>query len=132
MPNLSCLVGNHDIMSMKHNYPKNRKRRDTSYSMTDKLIKHYGEDKLRSVWEKLGMYKAAEWLSKDYGYWVTPNVVRYLSYKFNWVREVSDVSLPFVKGVLDGTMPASYYRHVKIVGPSGIAPITDDGVGLST
>ena len=119
-------------MTRKHNYPKHRKPRDTSYSMTYKLVRHYGEKKLYDVWSKMGMYKSAEWLSKDYGYWVTPNVVRYLSYKFNWVREVSDASLPFVKGVLLGNTPEGYYKHVKIIGPSGIAPITDDGGVLFT
>ena len=100
----------------KHNYPKNRKKRDTSYSMTYRLIEHFGEAELRRIWSEHGMYKSAELLSKELGEYVTPNVVRYLSYKFNWVREIHDLNLPFVKGVLDGTMPASYYRHVKIIG----------------
>ena len=116
----------------KHNYPKKRKKRDTSYSMTYRLIEHFGEAELRRIWAEHGMYTAARWLSKDFGQWVTPNVVRYLSCKFNWVREITDLSLPFIKGVLTGRVPASYYRHVKIVGPSGIAPMTNDIRSLST
>jgi len=108
-----------------------RKPRDTSYSMTQKLIKRYGEKKLYQVWSKLGMYQAASWLSDDMDEYVSPNTVRYLSYKFNWVREVSDHNLAFIKGVLAGHTPANYYRHVKIVGPSGIAPKTDDHIGSS-
>ena len=109
----------------------NMKKRDTSYSMTQKLIRRYGEKKLYNVWAKLGMYQAASWLSKDMGHWVSPNTVRYLSYKLNWVREVSDHDLPFVKGVLLGSTPEGYYKHVKIVCPSGIAPMTDDAMRLS-
>jgi len=100
----------------KHNYPKNRKPRDTSYSMTHKLIKHYGKKKLYEVWAAMGMYKAALVFSKELGEYVTPNVVRYLSYKFNWVRQVEDLSLPFVRGVLLGNTDAGYYKHIKIVG----------------
>jgi hypothetical protein len=93
-----------------------RKPRDTSYSMTYKLINLCGEEKLRSVWEKHGMYKASEILSEELDIYISPSVIRYLSYKFNWIREVSDHTLPFVKGVIAGTMDPSYYRHVKIVG----------------
>ena len=92
------------------------KKRDTSYSMTYKLIDKFGEEKLRSVWAANGMYKAADILSDELGEFVSPATMRYLSYKFNWVREVSDHDLPFVKGVLAGHTPANYYRHVKIVG----------------
>ena len=92
------------------------KKRDTSYSMTYKLIDKFGEEKLRSVWAMHGMYKAAEILSEEHGQYISPSVIRYLSYKFNWVREVSDHNLPFVKGVLAGTMDPSYYKHVKITG----------------
>jgi hypothetical protein len=116
-------------MKRKHNYPNKRKPRDTSYSMTHRLIERYGEDQLRHIWSKLGMYQAAELFSKELGQWVTPNVVRYLSYKFNWVRQVEDLSLPFVKGVLLGNTDAGYYKHVKIVG----LPQTDQHpMGLST
>ena len=92
------------------------KKRDTSYSMTNRLIKHYGEEKLRSVWAANGMYKSADILSNEIEDYVSPATMRYLSYKFNWVREVTDHSLPFVKGVIAGSIPADYYRHVKIVG----------------
>ena len=93
-----------------------RKPRDTSYSMTQKLLKGCGEERIRSVWEKHGMYKASEILSIELRQYISPSVIRYLSYKFNWIREVSDHNLPFVKGVLAGTMDPSYYSHVKIVG----------------
>ncbi len=101
----------------KHNYPSTRKPRDTSYSMTHKLIEYYGEHRLYEIWcENNGMYKAAEWLSKDFGYWVTPDVVRYLSYKFNWKRVITDLSLPVAQGIIQGTVDASYYKHIVVSG----------------
>ena len=93
-----------------------RKPRDTSYSMTYKLIDEFGEEKLRNVWAANGMYASAKILSDELGKYISPATMRYLSYKFNWVREVSDHELPFVKGVIAGNMDADYYRHVKIIG----------------
>ena len=93
-----------------------RKPRDTSYSMTYKLIDEFGEEKLRKIWAANGMYASAKILSDELGKYISPATMRYLSYKFNWVREVSDYDLPFVKGVIAGKVPAMYYRHVKIVG----------------
>ena len=98
------------------------KKRDTSYSMTQKLIARCGEEKLRRTWAEHGMYKGAEILSDEIGEFVSPATMRYLSYKFNWVREVSDHNLPFIKGVLAGHTPANYYKHVKITG----IPMTSD------
>ena len=105
-----------------------RKPRDTSYSMTYKLIDKFGEEKLRNVWAANGMYKSADILSNEIEDYVSPATMRYLSYKFDWIREVSDHDLPFVKGVIAGSIPADYYRHVKIVGLEQIGQ--DQGCSL--
>ena len=44
-----------------------------------------------------------------------PYVIRYLSHKFNWKRIVDD-SLPIVQGIIKGSMPASYYKHIIVSG----------------
>ena len=92
-----------------------RKPRDTSYSTTQRLIAKFGEDKLRREWQKGGMYYAAAHFSKAMGENISPFVMRYLSHKFDWKRVV-DESLPIVQGIMKGTMPASYYRHIIIPG----------------
>jgi len=93
---------------------KNKKPRNTDFSLTQRLLKKYGKKKLYEIWcEHNGMYGAAKFLTKDFKELVTAPTVRYLSDKFGWVREVSDLNLPFVKGVLNGKIPAEYYKHIK-------------------
>ena len=92
-----------------------RKTRDTSYSMTQRLIKKYGVDELQMIWQKGGMYYAADYFTKMMNESVTPYVMRYLSDKFNWKRIV-DESLPIVQGIKMGSMPANYYRHIVVPG----------------
>ena len=94
---------------------KTRKQRDTSYSMTQRLINEFGIENLKREWQKGGMYYAAKFFSNEMGQCVTPYVMRYLSHKFAWKRIV-DESLPIVQGVIKGTMPASYYQHIIIPG----------------
>mgnify|MGYP000296169404 CR=1 FL=1 len=95
-----------------------RKPRDTSYSATQRLIARFGIEKLRREWQKGGMYYAAEYFSNVMGENVSPFVMRYLSHKFSWKRVV-DESLPIVQGIIKGSMPASYYRHIIIPGIDG-------------
>jgi len=98
---------------MGRNYPKNRKPRNTDYSMTQKLIKMFGEKELYRIWVMCnGMYKAADYLSDLTDWWVTPYVVRYLSNKFGWVRIVRDKELPVYKGYLAGKILEGYYKHI--------------------
>ncbi|MCK9211496.1 MAG: hypothetical protein M0P61_11725 [Ignavibacteriaceae bacterium] len=61
---------------MKHNYPKNRKPRDVSYSKSYKLVQQIGEEKLRDLFSKAGMYTVSKWLA-ELGYEATPYVVRH-------------------------------------------------------
>ena len=88
-----------------------RKQRDTSYSMTQRLIKTLGGQEVQEVWQKFGMYKSAELLSKEMNEYVSPYTMRHLSNIKNWKREVNKLS-PIYKGVLAGTIPAAYYKHL--------------------
>jgi hypothetical protein len=59
------------------------------------------------------MYKSAEFISRDLGCYISPYIIRYLSNKFEWKR-VIDSSYPIAKGILAGTVPASFYKHLII------------------
>lgn len=98
----------------KHNYPTTRKPRTTNYSITTKLIQHYGEDRLYEIWvEYNGMYKSAEFITCDWGSYVSPYIIRYLSNKFGWKRTVTDKSLPIYLGVLYGNTAKDKYKHIE-------------------
>ena len=77
------------------------------------LLEQFGEEKLYQIWrDHNGMYGAAAHLTKITGGYVSPYVIRSLSNKFNWKREVTDPMLPIVKGIIRGSVPASYYKHL--------------------
>ena len=65
----------------KHNYPANRKPRDVSYSKSYKLLQAVGEEKLRHLFSKAGMYTVGKWL-EELGYEASPYVVRHLRKKY--------------------------------------------------
>ena len=88
-----------------------RKQRDTSYSMTQQLLKKLGEGRVVEYWKRHGMYKSAELLSKEMQEYVSPYTMRHLSNIKNWKRNVNKNS-PIYKGVIAGTIPASFYRHL--------------------
>jgi len=88
-----------------------RKKRNTDFSMTQRLIKKIGKEEVEKTWQRLGMYKASMELSKRMEEYVSPYILRYMSNKYDWKREVNQSS-PIYKGVLAGTVPASYYKHL--------------------
>ena len=88
-----------------------RKQRDTSYSMTQRLLKNLGEGRVVELWRKFGMYKSAEFLSTEMQEYVSPFTMRHLSNIKNWKRPVNKLS-PIYKGVMAGTIKASYYKHL--------------------
>jgi hypothetical protein len=59
------------------------------------------------------MYKSAEFISRDLGFFISPYIIRYLSNLFSWTRTI-DRSFPIAKGILAGTMSAEYYKHIII------------------
>lgn len=87
-----------------------RKQRDTSYSMTQRLIKKLGNE-VEATWQKFGMYKASNILSYKMNEYVSPYVLRHLSNIKNWKRPVNKLSAIY-KGVIAGTVPAAYYKHL--------------------
>ena len=84
--------------------------RDTSYSMTQKLIETLGLEEVEKAWIAKGM-NAWEGLSERMEEYVSPYVLRYMSNKYNWKRLISKNS-PIYKGVMAGTVPAAYYKHL--------------------
>jgi hypothetical protein len=88
-----------------------RKKRNTDYSMTQRLLKKLGEGRVVEYWQRHGMYKASELLSKEMQEYVSPYVLRYMSNKYDWKREVNKLSAIY-KGVIAGTVPAAYYKHL--------------------
>ena len=97
----------------QHKYPKNRKPRDTSYSMTYYILEKIGKDKLYEIWKGNGHRKTADIISEELDCWVTPMVIQYIAQrKFHWKRIVTDKSLPIYKGVLSGKIDPSIYKTI--------------------
>ena len=97
-----------------------KKPRNTDFSITQQLINKFGVEKLFNTWKKYGMYKSAEVLTEEGDQYVSPYVMRYLSNKFSWMREVTNPNLPFVKGILNGKLDADYFKHVTFKDIPGI------------
>lgn len=68
-------------MLRKHNYPKQRKKRNTEYSKSYKLLKTVGEDRFWELSCKYGQYKLAELLSKELSQEVSPYVINFIRRK---------------------------------------------------
>lgn len=60
------------------------------------------------------MYRGSEELSQRLRIYISPYILRYISHKMDWKRILTDKTLPIVKGILAGTMPAEYYKHIII------------------
>lgn len=65
----------------KHNYPKERKSRDISYSKSYKLLKTVGLEKATEILTNYGMYKASIKFNEITGREYTPYQVRHLRTK---------------------------------------------------
>ena len=87
-----------------------KRKRDTSYSMTQRLIKTLTLAEVEKAWQKRGMNSWEE-LSDRMNEYVSPYVLRYMSNKYDWKREVNKLSAIY-KGVNAGTVPAAYYKHL--------------------
>jgi len=61
----------------KHDYPANRKSREVSYSKSYKLLQTVGEERLRQLFSKDGMYTVSKILTQEYGEYISPYVVRH-------------------------------------------------------
>jgi len=97
-----------------HRYPKCRKNRDTSYSLTYYILKNIGKEALYEIWLLNGHRKTADIISNKLGIWVRYSVIQYICQKkFHFVRVVTDKNLPIYKGVLNGKMPAEFYKSIS-------------------
>ena len=61
----------------KHNYPINRKPREVSYSKSYKLLQTVGEERLRQLFSKDGMYTVSKILTQEYNKYISPYVIRH-------------------------------------------------------
>jgi hypothetical protein len=86
-----------------HNYPKNRKPRDTSYSESYRLVEEYGLDQIKEIWTECGMYRTAGKLD------TSPYVIRYLAHKHEW-RRPAEKAPAILKGVRNGRVSADHYK----------------------
>jgi hypothetical protein len=68
-------------MVEKHNYPKQRKKRNTEYSKSFKLLNSIGEERFWELTAKYGQYKLSEILSKELSQEVSPYVINYIRKK---------------------------------------------------
>ena len=62
--------------SKKRNYPKTRKKRDTSYSEMHRITEKYSLSTIRELWKEKGMYRTAYQLG------TSPYVIRYMAQKY--------------------------------------------------
>jgi len=85
------------FMAQRHQYPGERKPRDTSYSETWKVTEQYGLQKIEEVWRENGMYKTAEQLD------TSPEVIRHIAKKNNWKRPAEKASA-ILQGVKNGNL----------------------------
>ena len=92
----------------------NRIRKLRENSMTQKLIKTLGIEEIEKAWKRRGMNSWEE-LSEIMNEYVSPYVLRYMSNKYDWKRKCNPKS-PIYKGVLAGTVPAAYYKHLIFPG----------------
>jgi predicted AlkP superfamily pyrophosphatase or phosphodiesterase len=67
----------------KRNYPKHRKTRDVSYSKSYKLLQAYGEEELKALFRKHGMYTSSKIISEELAQEFSPYVIRHCRKRYN-------------------------------------------------
>jgi len=78
----------------------------------DILMEAIGEKEIRKIWEKHGMYATARIIGEKLNLWIQGYHIAYFADKFNWIRTVSDSSLPIYKSVLSGVVPKGHFKHI--------------------
>jgi len=86
-----------------------RKLRENT--MTQKLLNNIGEDRLKELWVRYGMYKSAELLSVELQEYISFSTMRYLSQIKNWQRPINKLS-PLYTGYLAGNVDPSQFKHL--------------------
>ncbi|MGE5497408.1 MAG: hypothetical protein ACM3Q2_05030 [Syntrophothermus sp.] len=90
-----------------------RKKRNTEYSTTWKLINILGQDRLFEIWQLRGHLATARYLTEELDMDVTYGIVLHLVRKFKWVRTITNKNLPLYRGVLSGKLNPADYKSVK-------------------
>lgn len=90
-------------MQKKHNYPRSRAPRNTSYSKKHKLIEKHSVEKIKKTWKARGMYKTADKLG------CSPYVIRDIAQTKNWKRPAEKVP-HLVAAVRSGKKDPSNYK----------------------
>lgn len=90
-------------MVKRHQYPEERKPRDTSYSETWKITEQYGLQRIKNIWKEEGMYKTAEQLD------TSPEVIRHIAKKRNWKRP-AEKAPAILRGVENGNLDPKKFK----------------------
>lgn len=93
-------------MAIRHQYPEERKPRNTSYSETWKITEQYGLQQIKEIWQEKGMYKTAEQLD------TSPEVIRHIAKKNNWQRP-AEKAPAILQGVKNGNISADDYKNLN-------------------
>jgi hypothetical protein len=67
----------------KHNYPEHRKNRDVSYSKSYKLLQLVGEERLKQLFGKDGMYTVSKILTQEYKEYISQYVVKHCRSRYS-------------------------------------------------
>ena len=78
----------------------------------DILMEKVGEQEIRKIWERKGMYGTAKILGEQLNLWVQGYHIAYLADKFSWVRYVKNRESPIYKSVLSGQVPREHFKHI--------------------
>ena len=96
-----------------HKYPKERKPRDTSYSITQQLIAEFGEEKLKEICLEYGFYTGADKLAELWGKGVPYTVTSYLRKKLGWQRIITSREESNAISVLKVKVPLEHFKTIK-------------------
>jgi len=97
----------------KHNYPKERKPRNTEYSTITKLIKALGMEKVKEISTTLGTYSGANLLYELSGIYVPDSTVLSMRRKFGWVRIISSKKDCNARSIINGNVPVDHFKTIK-------------------
>ena len=97
----------------KRKYPKNRKKRNTSYSKTYKVLTAIGEENLYEIWKERGHIETAAIVTKMLGFHIDRMVIHYIALrKLKWKRIITDKNNPLYKSVLSGKVSPEHYKTI--------------------
>ena len=100
----------------QHNYPKVRKERDTSNSVTQIVLSQIGKEKLYEIWKERGHMETATIVSNILGIYVDRMVIHYIAMKkLGWKRVIWDKNNSLYKSILSGKVDPAHYKTIIFV-----------------